>query len=95
MLVAARDQGRCVLCGSPDISCHEVVGRAHFGAKTKDACYVLRNSCCLCEGCHAEVHNPAGRTKLLRLLAERYGYVYNAVETPWAIEYLTEGTRGV
>jgi len=90
MLVAARDQGRCVLCGSPDVECHECIPRSAFGSKTKDACYQERNMICICQECHGKVHNPAGRRMLFGRLAERYGYVYNAIETPWAMEYLTE-----
>jgi 5-methylcytosine-specific restriction endonuclease McrA len=78
-----RDNGCCVVCGSLAQDCHEIVPRSFssVSGKNRDKLYELRNLVCLCRECHSKMANPAGRTRLLWLLAKRYGYTYP--DQPW------------
>lgn len=81
-LVLARDMGYCVICHKRGAGVHEVVPRSHFGKRGKAKCYTLENMAVICTSCHGRVHTAGGRIFLLRLLMERYHYVYS--EQPWA-----------
>ncbi len=80
--VVARDAELCVSCGRVASGVHEICPRSMLGAKRKGELYSLRNMCCLCEGCHSDLHNPAGRGRLLNILRQRHRYIY--AESPWS-----------
>ena len=85
-LVAERDTPQdgvpsCVACDRRGDDVHEIVPLSHFGHNTMAECLQMKNACVICRECHSQLHNPAGRTKILGILQERHGYRYD--EEPW------------
>jgi hypothetical protein len=69
--------GVCDMCGkNPAIDLHECVSRGitKRGSDERWASYDRRICSILCRDCHDKAHSPNGRTVLLRVNIERYGY---------------------
>jgi len=68
---------RCVLCRALPVQVHEIIPRSHFGVKSMERCFDIKNRICLCPNCHQDAANPESRRKLLAYLEQTFWYDYS------------------
>lgn len=79
-LTCERDGYRCVLCGKTGIQVHEIVARSAFGKLRYKILFHPKNRVCLCPSCHEKAHTIEYRKTLLKLMMNKYRYVYEEKE---------------
>lgn len=79
-----RDEGLCVECGRVGATVHHILPRSKLpGRRNRETLHSARNMAVVCLWHHGpEAHTRKGRLRLLRIMAEKYGYVYEG--WPWS-----------
>jgi hypothetical protein len=90
-IVISRESGRCFICQSTGNHVHEVLSKSKFSVRDIHICIQPKNMVLLCMRHHSLVQGrPRFMGHLLRAMALRYGYVYDAPPFDWYFnnEYL-------
>lgn len=71
--VEERDDALCVNCGAAMWEVHHIVPRSR-GKSMSRKLWRVENLCCICRTCHTDGQTDWMRQKLLKIVADRYGY---------------------